>query len=80
MTDLPVPGPPCDEEGDLLAARRSGSADLVEDRVEGDELLVEEHEGRLVPDHARHVVEQALRAAGTRRSRRGRGCRPRQAR
>ena len=48
-----------DEEDDVLLVR-ARVADGVEDRVVGDELLVEEHEGRLVADDAGDVVEQAL--------------------
>ncbi len=48
-----------DEEDDLLLVL-AGAADGVEDRVVGDELLVEERERRLVADDAGDVVEQAL--------------------
>ena len=48
-----------DEEDDVLLVL-AGAADGVEDRVVGDELLVEEHERRLVADDAGDVVEQAL--------------------
>ena len=38
----------------------AGVADGIEDRVVGHELLVEQHEGRLVADDPGHMVEQAL--------------------
>ncbi len=59
MTDLPVPGPPSMRKT-TFCWFCAGVADRVEDRVVGDELLVEEHEGRLVADDAGDVVEQAL--------------------
>ena len=48
-----------DEEDDLLLVL-AGAADLIEDRVVGDELLVEQDERRLVADDSGDVVEQAL--------------------
>ena len=59
MTDLPVPGPPSTRKTTVLLVL-AGAADRIEDRVVGDELLVEERERRLVADDAGDVVEQAL--------------------
>ena len=59
MTDLPVPGPPSTRKT-TFCWFWPACADGVEDRVVGDELLVEEHERRLVADDAGDVVEQAL--------------------
>ena len=61
---LPGAGPAGDDEGDLLLVL-AGAADRIHDRVVGDLLFVEQREDRLVADHPRDVVEQALvRAEG----------------
>ena len=59
MTDLPVPGPPWTRKTTCWRFWPA-AADLVDDRVVGDQLLVEERERRLVADHPGDVVEQAL--------------------
>ena len=59
MTDFPVPGPALDDEDDLLLVL-AGAADRIDDRVVGDQLLVEEREDGLVADDPGDVVEQAL--------------------
>ena len=59
MTDLPVPGPPSTRKTtDRLVL--PGAADLVDDRVVGHQLLVEERERRFVANDAGDMVEQPL--------------------
>ena len=59
MTDFPVPGPPATMNADALLVL-AGASNGIEDRVVGDELLVEQREDGLVSDDAGDVVEQSL--------------------